>query len=122
MGIHRLENSVNPLHLVTPERVVVPMPKGFDSPAGIMPFHRMLEAQNQVNGAQIRSQRAPIVREPDSFEPTSVNQSNPVSQSPDTQSPKLGEVSPVEIPAPQAPPTPAPLEPTTMGGLLDIYL
>jgi len=116
MGIHRLDNSVNPMHLVTPDRVVVPMPKAFDSPAGIMPYHRMIEAQNVISQAQSHH-HAGIVRRADSFEST-----NPVSTNPAAHAPKLGEVSPVDAPAPRAVPKAKPIEPMVLGGLLDIYL
>jgi len=85
MSIGRLENSVNPLHLVTPDRVVVPMPKRFEASPGVMPFHRMLEAENLANRTEIQPvDKAEIPRPHDTFEPSSTG-----------LMPKLGEVLPV---------------------------
>ena len=113
----RFENSTSPVHLVTPQRVVVPMPKPFDAPPGVVPFHRMLRAENISNPTKIQH-TIPIEfrrQVADTFEPAIAS-----SQ----LSPKLGEVLPV------APIATAPVQvhetrqvqlPAT-GRLLDIYL
>ena len=69
--------TVNPQHLVTPDRVIVPMPKRFEAAPGVMPFHRMLEAENLVSKPEIqrveqvdRVERAEIARPRDTFEPS----------------------------------------------------
>lgn len=60
----RVEDTIYGLHLVNPDRVVVPAPakravvphpKPFDAPPGVRPFHRALEAQNIAEPRDIRS-------------------------------------------------------------------
>lgn len=98
MSIGRSENSinpamVNPAHLVTPQRVIVPMPKRFEATPGVMPFHRMLEAENLVPKPKIQlPDRPAIIRPSDSFQ----------SGSSAKLLPKLGEVLPVTPIAPAA--------------------
>ena len=114
MSISRTENSINPLHLVTPDRVIVPMPKAFDAPPGVKPFHRMLEVQNLLVANTPAPERAPIAREHDSFESTKTI----------GLLPKLGEVLPVTPIANE----PVKVQRTTQvqqpatGRLLDLYL
>lgn len=118
MTIGRLDNSINPIHLVTPDRVIVPMSKPFDSPVGVVPFHRVLLAENLAHTSEIQpAKQAPIARTPDTFEPSSSLGSTGLM-------PKLGEVLPVE-PTKMAP---AKIQqahqvqvPAT-GRLLDLYL
>lgn len=114
MTIGRLDNSINPIHLVTPDRVIVPMPKPFDSPVGVVPFHRVLLAENLAHQSEIQpTKQAPIARTPDTYEPSSTG-----------LMPKLGEVLPVEPTAT----APAKIQQThqvqlpATGQLLDLYL
>ncbi len=98
MSIGRSENSfnpalVNPAHLVMPVRVIVPMPKRFEAAPGVMPFHRMLEAENLVPKPKIQPPEPPaIVRPRDTYQPGSSAKLLP----------KLGEVLPVTPIAPAA--------------------
>ena len=114
MTIGRLDNTINPIHLATPDRVIVPMPKAFDSPPGVVPFHRMLRSENLAHTSEIQpSKQAPIARAPDTFVPSSSG-----------LLPKLSEVLPVEPTAI----APVKTEQTTQvrapatGQLLDLYL
>ena len=114
MTIGRLDSSINPIHLVTPDRVIVPMPKSFDSSPGVVPFHRILSEENLAHKSEIQpAKRAPIARTPDTYEPSSTG-----------LMPKLSEVLPVE-PTAMAP---AKIQQThqvqvpATGRLLDLYL
>ncbi len=120
MSIGRSENAinpavVNPAHLVMPQRVVVPMPKRFEAAPGVMPFHRMLEAENLIPKPGIElPERPAIIRPRDAFE----------SGSSAKLLPKLGEVLPVTPMAPAA----IKVEQTRQvqlpatGRVLDVYL
>ena len=93
MSIGRSENTINPSFLVTPQRVVVPMPKRFEAAPGVMPFHRMLEAENLVPKPKIQLPDRPAISRPsDSYQPGSSAKLLP----------KLGEVLPVTPIAPAA--------------------
>ncbi len=114
---------VNPAHhLVMPQRMVVSMPKHFEAAPGIMPFHRMLEAQNlvpkPVPTPKIHPPHTPeapaITRPRDTYHPANGAKLLPT----------LGEVLPA---TPTAPPaikveqTRQVQRPAT-GRLLDLYL
>ncbi len=120
MSVQSVSNSsnhgINPAHLVTPDRVIVPMPKRADSPAtsSRIPFHEMLKT---INAQDQEAARIANSRKPDSFEP---------SANTDTQtkfSPKLSEIlpvqkttaAPVQIQQAYQQPNPA------TGQLLDLY-
>jgi len=100
--------------MVTPDRVIVPMPKRFEAAPGVMPFHRMLQAENLSARNEIQPvDRAEISRPKDRFESSSTG-----------LLPKLGEVlavtpfaaAPVKIEQSRQVQLPA------TGRLLDIYL
>ena len=84
MAVGRVENTIYTPHRVTPDRVIVPAPKPFDAPPGVVPFYRMLKSEN------LASPNLPIVRPPDRLETSSA--ADPKAQ----LNPKLGEVSPIE--------------------------
>ncbi len=126
MSIERTENTiipaiVNPAHLVMPQRMIVPMPKRFEAAPGIMPFHRMLEAQNLVPKPTpapnpTHTSEAPAITRPrDTYQPSG-NEAKLL--------PTLGEVLPV---TPTTPPA-IKIEQTRQvqlpatGRLLDLYL
>ncbi|MDF1810197.1 MAG: hypothetical protein P1U42_10940 [Phycisphaerales bacterium] len=124
MSVGRTENSINPMHLVTPDRVIVPTStdrqvvpnqKPFDAPVGQIPFHRMLRAENLEPQKRVeQSNQIEASRNSDRFEP-----SNGVGLLP-----KLGEVlavqtverAPVQINESRQIQQPA------TGRLLDLYL
>ena len=111
-------SGINPTHLVTPDRVIVPMPRRANAP-GRVPFHEMLSALNAQHRLADRLE-APlgliIARTPDRFDRPSVSgiepadhnslgcssagQSSGPSAGPSLW-PKIGEVRPVE-PTPKA--------------------
>ena len=72
---------------VQPQRVVVPMPKPFDAPPGVLPYARFLQTQNRTEAFQGNTDACnPIVRGCDR-----------VQLSPSARLlPKLGEVLPVQ--------------------------
>ncbi len=76
---------------VHPDRVIVPQPKPFDAAPGVVPYHRYLQAQNQI--AQIQADAlntaCPIKRGCDCVELSDH------AQSMARLLPKLGEVLPV---------------------------
>lgn len=96
------------------DREVVPNRKPFESLPGVVPFHRLLKAENLAEQSEIQPvDRVEIPRPRDTFEPSSTG-----------LMPKLGEVLPV------TPVSMAPIKvqetrqvqiPAT-GRLLDVYL
>jgi len=129
MSVAPASNTINPQYLVTPDRVivpepttraVVPNPKPFDGLAGVVPFYRMLHAENLANPHWVK-----IERPRDSFEPSmAIHRLTTAQGSSANLLPKLGEVLPV------APYAPASIKveqnrqmqlPAT-GRVLDIYL
>lgn len=100
--------------MVTPDRVIVPRPRPFDAPAGIVPFHRMLASENLASPSQS------IMRPVDRYEPSAPIESNLTPK----LSPKLGEVLPIEI----EPVIETKVQTTTQvqlpatGRLIDVYL
>ena len=126
-------SGINPTHLVTPDRVIVPMPRRANAP-GRVPFHEMLSALNAQHRLADRLE-APrgliIARTPDRFDRSSVSGIEPADHNSlgcpsagPSHWPKIGEVRPIE-PTPKAV---ANIEqvfqqkiPAT-GQLLDLYL
>gem|GEM_PF-3169078 len=112
------------MHLVTPDRVIVPMAtnrqvipsqKPFDALPGLVPFHRMLRAENLVPQERVEQAiQIEASRSADRFEPSSGV----------GLLPKLGEVLAVQ-PVSQAPiqinESRQVQQPAT-GRLLDLYL
>ncbi|MGV6815353.1 MAG: hypothetical protein ACWA5W_10160 [Phycisphaerales bacterium] len=108
--------GINPTHLVTPDRVIVPMPQRASLPQRI-PFHEMLSSLNAQHrmAERLEAPRGLVVtREPDRFDRLgdSTMSANPIatgssacsSTCPSAGSslwPKIGEVRPVE-PTPKA--------------------
>lgn len=124
MSVGRIENTINPLHLVTPERVVVPAPsnrqvipmkKPFEAGPGVVPFHRMLEAQNLIPKVRsAMSERIETARNADRFESTQMMPSKPIHLLP-----TLGEVFAITPHAKSA--TDKTTAPPKTGRLLDLY-
>lgn len=145
MSVHSATNlngsGINPTHLVTPDRVIVPMPPRANH-AQRIPFHEMLSALNAQHH-QAQRLEAPrgliIARQPDRFDGLGVSGIESADHDPCNCSsagrssgpsagpslwPKIGEVRPLE-PTPKAV---AKIEqvfqqkiPAT-GQLLDLYL
>jgi hypothetical protein len=129
MSVAPAFNTINPQHLVTPDRVivpepttraVVPNPKPFDGLPGVVPFYRMLRAENLASPYRVKIER-PL----DTFEPSMATQRASTAQDSSVNLlPKLGEVLPV---APYAPAS-IKVEQTRQvqlpatGRVLDIYL
>ncbi len=110
-----MDSTINPIHLVTPDRTVVPMPKPFDAPPGQVPFHRMLRAENLAEN-QTKIYNVPKINRPcDCYEPSNTSPST---------APKLGEVLPVSTPASQMAPSPSPTHPVIpqTGRMIDITI
>jgi hypothetical protein len=105
---------------VHPQRMVVPMPKPFDAPPGVLPYARFLQTLNRAEAFQSNTDACkPIVRGCDR-----------VQFSPSARLlPKLGEVLPVQGVIASAPTQAQPIHqqvrqqviPST-GRLLDVYL
>lgn len=76
---------------VHPDRVIVPHPKPFDAAPGVVPFHRYLQAQNQIAQCQADALNTacPIKRGCDGVELS--DQARSMAR----LLPKLGEVLPV---------------------------
>lgn len=76
---------------VHPDRVIVPGPKPFDAAPGVVPYHRYLQAQNQIDRLQsgAQSPKCPIERGCDRAELSDQ------AQSMARLLPTLGEVLPV---------------------------
>jgi len=110
-----MDSTINPIHLVTPDRTVVPMPKPFDAPPGQVPFHRMLRAENLAEN-QTTVYDAPKINRPcDCYEPSNTSPST---------APKLGEVLPVSTPSAEIAPSRSsalPVGPQT-GRMIDITI
>ena len=111
MTIGRLENSIYAAYMVTPDRVIVPEPKPFDAPPGVVPFHRALESANLAHQDRvIIPAPAKIQRGVDVYTPSdemmnrSADAPNPVTSGHCSAGsgllPKLGEILPVQSPAP----------------------
>jgi len=88
MSIGPTQYAINPVHLVTPDRVVAPAPNPFDAPPGVVPFYRALEAENLAH-----PNRVEIPRQRDTFEPIA-HRPAPARSSIHLL-PTLGEVLPV---------------------------
>ncbi len=125
MSVGRFENTIYSPHMVTPDRVIVPIstdrqvipaPRPFDAAPGVVPFHRMLESLNRVPKVDEAEQtRNQIPRGADIVELSSAM----------TNTPKIGEVLPVTPIAPSQPPQVAQkphIEPPMTGSVLDLYL
>lgn len=99
MSLGRIENTVYGPHPVNPDRCVVPAPcrrgvvpgpKPFDAPPGVVPFHRTLEAENLASQREHR-RACPGNEPPNTCRPCDqVTLSEPVRLLP-----TLGEVLPV---------------------------
>jgi len=114
-----MDSPINPIHLVTPDRTIVPMPKPFDAPPGQVPFHRMLQAENLAESRvnRIAHQNPAISRPCDCYKPS--------NESPATSTaPKLGEILPVSTPTTQYTPSRSPALPVgpQTGRMIDMTI
>tara|TARA_A100001391_G_scaffold201614_1_gene189090 strand:- start:47 stop:424 length:378 start_codon:yes stop_codon:yes gene_type:complete len=102
-----MDSTINPIHLVTPDRTVVPMPKPFDAPPGQVPFHRMLESENRADN-MAENRAGHLANRITQDAPTQINRPcdcyEPSNTSPST-APKLGEVLPVSTPSAEIAPS-----------------